>query len=165
MKNTLLDKGIITPSGEISKDKINLVAGAITQPFAEMVWVTTGGDMETINRLTDVLVFMNTPADRGKLFKIIKMLYGLMGLPFPRKPSRWTPPPTYWNTSSFPLRQILAKSSKTISRKHNRIHAQAAFLTPHRREQKRRFFHALMLRSRAGKSLAASGVWGVALTG
>ncbi len=28
MKNTLLDKGIILPSGEINKDKINLVAGA-----------------------------------------------------------------------------------------------------------------------------------------
>lgn len=62
MKNELLDRGIITPSGEISKDKINLVAGAVTQPFAEMVWVTTGGDMETINRLTDILVTMNTPA-------------------------------------------------------------------------------------------------------
>lgn len=37
MKNVLLDKGIILPSGEIGKDKINLVAGAITQPFAEMV--------------------------------------------------------------------------------------------------------------------------------
>ena len=82
MKNELLDKGIILPSGEIGKDKINLVAGAVTQPFAEMVWVTTGGDMETINRLTDILVTMNTLADRGKLFKIIKMLYGLMGLPF-----------------------------------------------------------------------------------
>ena len=82
MKNVLLDKGIILPSGEISKDKVNLVTGAITQPFAEMVWVTTGGDMETVNRLTDVLVTMNTPADRGKLFKIIKMLYGLMGFPF-----------------------------------------------------------------------------------
>ena len=82
MNNVLLDKGIITPSGEISKDKINLVAGAITQPFAEMVWVTTGGDMETVNRLTDVLVTMNTPADREKLFKIIKLLYGLMGLRF-----------------------------------------------------------------------------------
>lgn len=82
MKNVLLDKGIILPSGEISKDKVNLVTGAITQPFAEMVWVTTGGDMETINRLTDILVSMNTPADRGKLFKIIKMLYGLMGLQF-----------------------------------------------------------------------------------
>ncbi len=50
MKNVLLDKGIILPSGEINKDKINLVAGAITQPFAEMVWVTTGGDMETIKK-------------------------------------------------------------------------------------------------------------------
>ena len=58
MKNELLTKGIILPSGEIGKNKINLVAGAITQPFAEMVWVTTGGD------------------------KIIKLLYGLMGLPF-----------------------------------------------------------------------------------
>lgn len=82
MNNVLLDKGIITPSGEISKDKINLVAGAITQPFAEMVWATTGGDMETVNRLTDVLVTMNTPTDREKLFKIIKLLYGLMGLRF-----------------------------------------------------------------------------------
>ena len=33
MKNVLLDKGIILPSGEISKDKVNLVTGAITQPF------------------------------------------------------------------------------------------------------------------------------------
>ena len=74
--STLMKKDIRKPYGEINKDKINLVAGAITQPFAEMVWVTTGGDMETINRLTDVLVTMNTPADRGKLFKIIKMLYG-----------------------------------------------------------------------------------------
>lgn len=78
----LLSKGITTQSGEICKDKINLVAGAITQPFAEMVWVSTGGDKETINRLTDIFVSMNTPTDRGKLFKIIKALYGLMGLQF-----------------------------------------------------------------------------------
>lgn len=38
--------------------------------------------METVNCLTDILVTMNTPAEQGKLFKIIKMLYGLMGLPF-----------------------------------------------------------------------------------
>ncbi len=37
---------------------------------------------EIANRLTDVLVTMNTPADWGKLFKIIKMLYRLMGLTF-----------------------------------------------------------------------------------
>ena len=77
-----MKKGILKPSCEINKDKINLVAGAITQPFAEMVWVTTGGDMDTINRLTDILITMNTPADRSKLFKLIHMLYGLMGLQF-----------------------------------------------------------------------------------
>lgn len=38
-----------------------------------LVWVTTGGDMEIINSLTDVLVTMNTPADREKLFKITKL--------------------------------------------------------------------------------------------
>ncbi|MFR7952441.1 MAG: hypothetical protein ACLU4P_02480 [Ruminococcus sp.] len=103
MKNTLLDKGIILPSGEINKDKINLVAGAITQPFAEMVWETTGGDMETVNRLTDVLVTMNTPTDREKLFKIIKCFSGLWACLFPKKPSLWTQTPTFWNTSSFPL--------------------------------------------------------------
>jgi hypothetical protein len=82
MKNPLIDKGIILRTGEISKNKINLIAGAMTLPFADMVWVTTNGDMDTINRLTEVFVSMNTPTDRGKLFKIIQMLYGLMGLQF-----------------------------------------------------------------------------------
>ena len=82
MQNPLIVKGILTQTGEISKDKINLITGAITAPFVEMVWVTTNGDKDTINRLTEVLVSMNTPADRGKLFKIIQMLYGLMGLQF-----------------------------------------------------------------------------------
>jgi len=82
MQNPLITQGIISPSGEICKDKINLIAGAITLPFAEMVWVTTNGDRDTMNRLTEILVSMNTPADRGKLFKIIQMFYGLMGLQF-----------------------------------------------------------------------------------
>ncbi len=82
MKNTLLGRGILLPTGEISKDKINLVAGAVTQPFAEMVWATTGGDWETINRLTEILVTMNTTEDGSKLFKIAQMLYGLLGLRF-----------------------------------------------------------------------------------
>ena len=82
MENTLLGRGILLPTGEISKDKINLVAGAVTQPFAEMVWATTGGDWETINRLTEILVTMNTAEDGGKLFKIVQMLYGLLGLRF-----------------------------------------------------------------------------------
>jgi hypothetical protein len=82
MQNSLACKGILLPSGDINKDKVNLVSGAMVQPFAEMVWVMADDDMGTINRLTDVLVSMNTPNDRSKLFRIIQMLYGLLGLRF-----------------------------------------------------------------------------------
>ena len=112
MKNVLLDKGIILPSGEIGKDKINLVPGSHCS-HAEMVWVTTGGDMETINRLTDILVTMNTPADRGKLFKIIKMLYGLMGLPFSGEAEPMDADPAVLEYFIFSLRQTLGKSCRT----------------------------------------------------
>lgn len=122
MKNVLLDKGIILPSGEISKDKVNLVTGAITQPFAEMVWVTTGGDMETVNRLTDVLVTMNTPADRGKLFKIIKCSMGLWACPFPRKPSLWTQTPPFWNTSFFLYGRLWRSHTRPHSRRSRITH-------------------------------------------
>lgn len=82
MDNTLLDKGIVLPSGEINKNKINLVVGAITQPFAELLWITTNGDMDTINRLTLLLLEMNTPKDRSRLFQLIQILYALLGLQF-----------------------------------------------------------------------------------
>ena len=83
MKEILIEKGILLPNGEICKNKINLVSGAMVQPFAEMVWGSTGGDKETLNRLTDILVMMNNDADRAKLYKLIQLLYGLAGVNFP----------------------------------------------------------------------------------
>jgi len=80
--STLLEKGIVLPSGEINKTKINLVSGAITQPFAEMIWVTTDGDMDAINRLTHLFLQMNTPKERDRLFQLIQVLYALLGLQF-----------------------------------------------------------------------------------
>lgn len=80
--STLLEKGIVLPSGEINKTKINLVSGAITQPFAEMIWVTTDGDMDAINRLTHLFLQMNTPKERNRLFQLIQVLYALLGLQF-----------------------------------------------------------------------------------
>ena len=79
---TLLEKGLVLPSGEINKNRINLVSGAITQPFAEMIWVTTDGDMDAINRLTHLLLQMNTPKERDRLFQLIQTLYALLGLQF-----------------------------------------------------------------------------------
>lgn len=45
----LLSKDIITQTGKICKSEINLVVGTITQPFTEIVWVSMGGDKETIS--------------------------------------------------------------------------------------------------------------------
>ena len=118
MKNELLTKGIILPSGEIGKNKINLVAGAITQPFAEMVWVTTGGDMETVNRLT--------------------RRFGILHLFFHGR---------LWRSHA-----------RTDSRRNEIATRTAAFLTLSLGEQERRYFYALMLRSRGKKSLDLSGL-------
>ena len=82
MKTTLLEKGIVSPSGSINKNKINLVSGAITKPFAEMIWVTTDGDMDAINRLTHLFLQMNTSKERDRLFQLIQALYALLGLQF-----------------------------------------------------------------------------------
>ena len=82
MQNQLISKGILLPSGSINKDKINLISGAMTKPFAEMVWVSTNGDLDVINRLNSIFIGMNTRSDRARLFQIIQTLYGLMGLKF-----------------------------------------------------------------------------------
>ena len=80
--NIFLEKDLIKPSGKIDKNKINFVTGAITQPFAEMIWLATSNDMLLINDFIRILITMNTPSDRHKLFKFIQLLYGFMGLDF-----------------------------------------------------------------------------------
>ena len=82
MKDILIKKGILSPSGKINKNKINLVSGAITKPFAEMIWVTTDGDMDAINRLTHLFLQMNTPKERDRLFQLIQVLYTILDLQF-----------------------------------------------------------------------------------
>lgn len=82
INDSLIEKGILKKNDEINKDKINLVSGAITPPFAETIWIFANGDMDTINRLTHVFLDMNTDKNRGQLFNLIRALYGLVGLQF-----------------------------------------------------------------------------------
>ena len=66
----LIDKGVLRPSGEIVKDKINLISGAHTPPFVEMLWTVTNGDTDTTNRLYNILTGLyqdgcHLPRDRS----------------------------------------------------------------------------------------------------
>ena len=116
MKNTLLGRGILLPTGEISKDKINLVAGAITQPFAEMVWATTGGDWEP--SLRNLIIFPALPfywIDGYSTFftlnmdsKTIKFVWkGLFRF------QKLTPARPYSFTSPYLARRLRASSNQT----------------------------------------------------
>ena len=41
MENPLITNGIILHSGDIGKDKINLISGAMTQPFAAILCIAS----------------------------------------------------------------------------------------------------------------------------
>lgn len=76
-------KEYLPPSGEISKDQINLISSAVTQPFVETVWVTTNGDMDTISRMTDLFTRLYDDGQEQELIDVLRLLYGVVGLQFP----------------------------------------------------------------------------------
>ena len=96
--------------------------------------------METINRLTDVLVSMNTPADRGKLFKIIKMLYGLMGLPFSEEAEPMDAAPDVLEYFIFSFTADFGEIIKDLYRGSTIEYAHRRRFSIPQGEQKRRFF-------------------------
>lgn len=72
--------GILLPDGNINKTKINYISGEISQPFAEMVWISTNHDPETITRLTQLFLDMRKIRQPALFFS---SLYALMGLQLP----------------------------------------------------------------------------------
>ena len=116
--------------------------------------------METVNRLTDVLVTMNTPADRGKLFKIIKMLYGLMGLPFSEEAEPMDADPAVLEYFIFSFTADFGEVMQDTDSRRNRNSDphRRRFSLSHWENRNAAIFYALMLRSRGKKSLDLSGL-------
>lgn len=83
MNQTLIDKGILRPSGEVVKDKINLISGAYTQPFIEMLWTVTGGDTDTTDRVYTLFTGLYQEGRETEMLEVLHVLYGVLGLAFP----------------------------------------------------------------------------------
>ncbi len=79
----LTTENIISSTGEINKDKINLIAGVCTPPFAEMVWTVTGGETETVSRIYNVLNDLYRAGRETEMLEVLRLLYGVLGLLFP----------------------------------------------------------------------------------
>jgi hypothetical protein len=84
-QNQLLNKGIILQSGQINKNKINLISGAVTSPFFENVWVTTNGDADTIIRMRNMLTSLFHDGRETEMLDMLQLLYGVLGLQFPEE--------------------------------------------------------------------------------
>ncbi len=166
MKNVLLDKGIILPSGEISKDKVNLVTGAITQPFAEMVWVTTGGDMETVKPLDRRTCYHEHPRRPGEAVQNHKNALWAYGLALFRRSRAYGRRPRRFGILHFFLYGRLWRS-------HTRPHSRRSRIT-HRTGGVSHFpqgrtgtplFSCPLLRSRQEKALDLCGFAGAVFSG
>lgn len=83
IRNSLISKAFILPTGEISKDKINLFSGAVTPPFAETIWVMTDGDMDAVNRMTSLFTKLLDDGQEQVFMDTLRLLYDVMGLQFP----------------------------------------------------------------------------------
>ncbi|MGI6776764.1 MAG: hypothetical protein ACOX7R_01670, partial [Acetivibrionales bacterium] len=76
-------KGIILQSGEISKDKISLITGAITAPLIEMDWISSGYDAKTIERISTTLTHLYKKNQQIEMMSVLRILYDVLGLQFP----------------------------------------------------------------------------------
>lgn len=79
----LLDKGIILQSGVICRDKINLISGTITAPLIEMVWISSGYDAKTIERISTTLTHLYKKNQQAEMMAVLRILYDVLGLQFP----------------------------------------------------------------------------------
>lgn len=80
--NILNDKSILLPSGEICKNKINLLSGAITPPFVEAVWTFIENDIKSMERIYSVLNHLFHKGLKSEMMTILRILFDISGLQF-----------------------------------------------------------------------------------
>ena len=83
MQQALVDKDILRPSGEIAKDKSNLISVAHSPPFVEMLRTVTNGDTDMTDRVYTLLSGLYVDGRETEMMEVLRTLYGVLGLPFP----------------------------------------------------------------------------------
>lgn len=83
MTEKLKKLGVLRTTGEVNKDKVNLISGAYVPAFVEMLWTVTNGDRETTDRLYELLSGLYSSGREAEMLEAIRVLYGVLGLVFP----------------------------------------------------------------------------------
>lgn len=82
-QSLLRDKGILLESGEICRDKINLISGAVTAPLVEMLWTFSGNDKCTMDRISALFTHLYEKGHEAEMMAVFRILFDVSGLQFP----------------------------------------------------------------------------------
>lgn len=83
MDQLLVNKGIISQSGEIFQNKINLISGTVTAPLFEALFTFTGNDIEAMGRSLAIFTHLYSEGREVEMLAVLRILYDVAGLQFP----------------------------------------------------------------------------------
>lgn len=83
MDQLIVSKGIISQSGEICQDKINLISGTVTPPLFEALFTLSGNDVGTMSRVSAIFTHLYGEGREVEMLAVLRILYDVAGLQFP----------------------------------------------------------------------------------
>lgn len=84
-ENAMAQAGILFPSGEPDRNKLNLISGATIPQFCDFFWETSLRDKELVTRLRAIMQMMYADGKHREILDVLLLLYGLVGLKFPNE--------------------------------------------------------------------------------
>lgn len=82
-ENILHDEGILFTTGELNRNKLNLMSGAKIPQFCDMFWEASLRDKELVTTLCSIMQTMYEKGRHKEMLDVLYLLYGLVGLEFP----------------------------------------------------------------------------------
>jgi hypothetical protein len=81
--NAMVQAGILFPSGEPDRNKLNLISGTTIPQFCDFFWETSLRDKELVTKLNTIMQTMYNEGKHKEMMDVLLLLYGLVGLEFP----------------------------------------------------------------------------------
>jgi len=82
-ENILHEEGILFPTGELNRNKLNLMSGSTIPQFCDMFWEASLRDKELVTTLCSIMQTMYEDGRHKEMMDVLYLLYGLIGLKFP----------------------------------------------------------------------------------
>jgi len=83
-ENILHEEGILFTTGELNRNKLNLMSGSTIPQFCDMFWEASFRDKELVTTLCAIMQTMYEGGRHEEMLDVMYLLYGLVGLELPK---------------------------------------------------------------------------------